>query len=152
MPFRTEAITSTADERTELEQMTQSRTPPAGDVFRARLLPSPICWCMIWAHWETGSLREWPAPKSIAPRRVGAWEAIFLPARRLGHQPGRTSLTSLIGPDYSPSCPTQARVAPGTSGQITTRERSYARPVPAHARVFFDRLVAAPAASITGPG
>jgi transposase len=28
----------TSDERAELEQMTQSRTLPAGDVFRARLI------------------------------------------------------------------------------------------------------------------
>jgi transposase len=38
MPFAAEAITLTADERTELEQITQSRTLPAGDVFRARLV------------------------------------------------------------------------------------------------------------------
>ena len=38
MPFTAEAIKLTADERLELEQMTQSRTLPAGDVFRARLV------------------------------------------------------------------------------------------------------------------
>lgn len=38
MPFQSEAITLTDDERAELEQMTQSRTLPAGDVFRARLI------------------------------------------------------------------------------------------------------------------
>ena len=38
MPFTAEAITLTADERAELEQMTHSRTLPAGDVFRARLI------------------------------------------------------------------------------------------------------------------
>lgn len=38
MPFAAEAITLTGDERVELEQMTQSRTLPAGDVFRARLI------------------------------------------------------------------------------------------------------------------
>ena len=38
MPFAAEAIKLTADERLELEQMTQSRTLPAGDVFRARLV------------------------------------------------------------------------------------------------------------------
>src|SRR5215469_16954179 len=38
MPFRAEAIVLTQDERAELEQMTQSRTLPAGDVFRARLI------------------------------------------------------------------------------------------------------------------
>jgi transposase len=37
MPFAAEAITLTADERAELEQMKQSRTL-AGDVFRARLV------------------------------------------------------------------------------------------------------------------
>jgi transposase len=38
MPFAGEEIALTADERLELEQMTQSRTLPAGDVFRARLI------------------------------------------------------------------------------------------------------------------
>jgi len=38
MPFTAKAITLTSDERAELEQMTQSRTLPAGDVFRARLV------------------------------------------------------------------------------------------------------------------
>ena len=38
MPFSTEAITLTVDERGELELMTQSRTLAAGDVFRARLI------------------------------------------------------------------------------------------------------------------
>jgi transposase len=38
MPFAGEAITLTNEERQELEQMTQSRTLPAGDVFRARLI------------------------------------------------------------------------------------------------------------------
>jgi transposase len=38
MPFAAEAITLTGEERAELEQMTQSRTLPAGDVFRARLV------------------------------------------------------------------------------------------------------------------
>jgi hypothetical protein len=38
MPFAAEAITLTVEERSELEQMAQSRTLPAGDVFRARLI------------------------------------------------------------------------------------------------------------------
>src|SRR5262245_16305498 len=38
MPFAAEAITLTSDERAELEQITQSRTLPSGDVFRARLV------------------------------------------------------------------------------------------------------------------
>jgi transposase len=38
MPFTAEAITLTEDERAELESMTQSRTLPAGDVFRAKLV------------------------------------------------------------------------------------------------------------------
>src|SRR5947209_18059068 len=38
MPFAAEAITLTTEERLELEQITQSRTLPAGDVFRARLI------------------------------------------------------------------------------------------------------------------
>lgn len=38
MPFAGEPIALTPDERMELEQMTQCRTLPAGDVFRARLI------------------------------------------------------------------------------------------------------------------
>jgi DNA-directed RNA polymerase specialized sigma24 family protein len=38
MPFAAETINLTTEERVELEQMTQSRTLPAGDVFRARLI------------------------------------------------------------------------------------------------------------------
>lgn len=38
MPFTAKAILLTKEERMELEQMTQSRTLPAGDVFRARLI------------------------------------------------------------------------------------------------------------------
>ena len=38
MPFAAAEIMLTVDERAELEQMTQSRTLPAGDVFRARLI------------------------------------------------------------------------------------------------------------------
>jgi hypothetical protein len=38
MPFAAEAISLTTEERIELEQITQSRTLPAGDVFRARLI------------------------------------------------------------------------------------------------------------------
>lgn len=38
MPFSGEVILLTTEERLELEQMTQSRTLPAGDVFRARLI------------------------------------------------------------------------------------------------------------------
>ena len=38
MPFTSEAIALTSDEPAELEQMTQSRTLPARDVFRARLI------------------------------------------------------------------------------------------------------------------
>jgi transposase len=38
MPLAAEAITLTTEERVELEQMRQSRTLSAGDVFRARLI------------------------------------------------------------------------------------------------------------------
>ena len=38
MPFESAPIALNAAERAELEQMTQSRTLPAGDVFRARLI------------------------------------------------------------------------------------------------------------------
>ena len=38
MPFSSEPITLTGEERSELEEMTKSRTLPAGDVFRSRLI------------------------------------------------------------------------------------------------------------------
>ena len=38
MPFTAEPITLTVEERAELEEITKSRTLPAGDVFRARLI------------------------------------------------------------------------------------------------------------------
>jgi transposase len=38
MPFTSETIAITAEERDELEQMTRSRTLPAADIFRARLI------------------------------------------------------------------------------------------------------------------
>lgn len=38
MPFAAEAITLIIKERSGLEQITQSRTLPAGDVFRVRLI------------------------------------------------------------------------------------------------------------------
>jgi transposase len=38
MPFISEAVRLTVDEQMELEQMIQSRSLPAGDVFRARLI------------------------------------------------------------------------------------------------------------------
>jgi hypothetical protein len=38
MAFTAEAMALTIEERLELEQMVQSRTLPAGDVFRARLI------------------------------------------------------------------------------------------------------------------
>ena len=38
MPFRGEPIVLTEEERSELEQMTQSRMLPAGDVMRARMM------------------------------------------------------------------------------------------------------------------
>ena len=38
MPFGAEPLVLTEDERQELEQMTQSRTLPAGDVMRSRMV------------------------------------------------------------------------------------------------------------------
>ena len=38
MPFTAEPIQLSAEERAELEEITKSRTLPAGDVFRARLI------------------------------------------------------------------------------------------------------------------
>jgi len=38
MPFTSETIAITAEEHDELEQMTRSRTLPAADIFRARLI------------------------------------------------------------------------------------------------------------------
>src|ERR1700688_763962 len=38
MPFGAEPLVLTEEERQELQQMTQSRTPPAGDVMRSRMV------------------------------------------------------------------------------------------------------------------
>lgn len=38
MPFTAETMALSAEERDELEQMTRSRSPPAADIFRARLI------------------------------------------------------------------------------------------------------------------
>ena len=38
MPFGAEPLILTEDERRELQQMTQSRTLPAGDVMRSRMI------------------------------------------------------------------------------------------------------------------
>ena len=38
MPFTAETIALSAEERDELEQMTRSRSLPAADIFRARLI------------------------------------------------------------------------------------------------------------------
>ena len=38
MPFRADQLTLSDDEREELRQMSSSRTLPAGDVFRARVI------------------------------------------------------------------------------------------------------------------
>ena len=38
MPFAADPVTLSEEEKTELEQMTQSRTLPAGDVMRARMV------------------------------------------------------------------------------------------------------------------
>src|SRR5271168_5421539 len=38
MPFHADPISLTAEEKLELQQMTQSRTLPAGDVMRARMM------------------------------------------------------------------------------------------------------------------
>ena len=38
MPFRAEPVTITEDEQRELERMSLSRSLPAGDVFRARVV------------------------------------------------------------------------------------------------------------------
>jgi DNA-directed RNA polymerase specialized sigma24 family protein len=38
MPFAADPIALSEEEKTELEQMTQSRTLPAGDVMRSRLV------------------------------------------------------------------------------------------------------------------
>ncbi|MCU1295350.1 MAG: family transposase [Bryobacterales bacterium] len=53
MPFAAEAITLTREERLELEQMTQSRTLPAGDVFRARLI------LMLAADLPYRTIQQW---------------------------------------------------------------------------------------------
>src|ERR1700719_3833635 len=66
MPFVTEPIVLTEQERQELQQMTQSRTLPAGDVMRSRLVPLladgvgyqriRMCWAPLLLRLRVGSV------------------------------------------------------------------------------------------------
>jgi hypothetical protein len=56
MPFGAVPLVLTEDERRELQQMTQSRTLPAGDVLRARmilLLADGVCYQKIQDQLDT---------------------------------------------------------------------------------------------------
>lgn len=64
MPFAAEAITLTTEERVELEQITQSRTLPAGDVFRARLI------LMLAEGLPYRTIQEW-LDTAARPSRAG---------------------------------------------------------------------------------
>jgi hypothetical protein len=69
MPFAAEAITLTTEERMELEQMTQSRTLPAGDVFRARLILMLAEGLPYRTIQESGSI---PRPRPSRAGKIGS--------------------------------------------------------------------------------
>jgi transposase len=73
--FTGEAITLTAEERLELEQMTQSRTLPAGDVFRARLI------LLLAEGVPYRTIQEWL--DTTAPT-ISRWKERFLALRIAG--------------------------------------------------------------------
>ena len=87
MPFAAEAITLTTEERMELEQMTQSRTLPAGDVFRARLI------LMLAEDLPYRTIQE---RLDTAAPTISRWKKRFLKQRMAGlieiRHPGKSHL------------------------------------------------------------
>jgi hypothetical protein len=85
VPFTAKAITVTSDEQSELEQMTQSRTLPAGDVFRARLI-------LMWA--EGVPYRTIQERLDTTAPTISRWRNRFLKQRAAGlleiRHPGRS--------------------------------------------------------------
>lgn len=75
MPFRGESIVLTSDEQQELQQMCQSRSLPAGDVFRARLI------LMLAAGRSYAEIRE--RLDTTAPT-ISQWKKRFLTDRIAG--------------------------------------------------------------------
>src|SRR3954451_13020558 len=96
MPFAAEVVTVTDEERVELEQMTQSRTLPAGDVFRARLI------LMLAEGLPYRTIQE--KLDTTAPT-IWRWKERFLQQRVEG-------LTEIRHPGQKPSV-----IAPGVTGQ-----------------------------------
>jgi transposase len=84
MPFQCEAFTLTSEERSELIQITQSRTLPAGDVFRARLI-------LMLA--DSCSYRTITKTLNTTPATISRWKVRFLRQRMTGflenRHPGR---------------------------------------------------------------
>jgi transposase len=75
MPFSAETVAITGEERDELEQMTRSRTPPAADIFRARLilmLAQGLPYRTIQARLDT------------TPATISRWKDRFLKRRIAG--------------------------------------------------------------------
>jgi hypothetical protein len=70
MPFRAEPLVLTEEEHDELQQMSFSRSLPAGDVFRARLilmLAQGRGYADIQQRLDTMARRRFPAGGSASP-------------------------------------------------------------------------------------
>lgn len=75
MPFAADPIALTDEEKTELEQMTQSRTLPAGDVMRARMM---LLLAKVTSYQEIQKRLDTTAPT------ISRWKARFLRDRIAG--------------------------------------------------------------------
>jgi transposase len=101
MPFTAEPISLSPQERAELEEMTKSRTLPAGDVFRARLI-------LLLA--EGLPYRTIQERLGTTPPTIARWRSRFLKQRVAG-------LLEIRHPGQKPSVITpslQARVLAAT--------------------------------------
>ena len=107
MPFAAEAITLTTEERVELEQMTQSRTLPAGDVFRARLI------LMLAEGVPYRSIQE--RLDTTAPT-ISRWKERFLKQRVAG-------LIEIRHPGPEAICDYAGAAGQGIGGDPTQAER-----------------------------
>ena len=90
MPFGAEPLVLTEEERQELQQMTQSRTLPAGDVMRSRMI---LLLADGVAYQKIQDLLDTTAPT------IARWKRRFLQHRIAGLDGGVASRPAALGED-----------------------------------------------------
>jgi transposase len=114
MPFGAEPLVLTEDERQELEQMTQSRTLPAGDVMRSR---------MVLVLADGVSYQKIQTLLDTTARTIARWKRRFLQHRVVG-------LMEELHPGQQPFVRTAKLQASTRSDQRGTKGWFYALVVP----------------------